>query len=616
MMRVLEQGKVLTHHATDLPILGANGQQILCMGDWHSSNQVQLYSNAVSKVHSKYPTTSGEYLSECSECHRLSLADAKANGCRRHVGHPLIWRKGSPTKDALFATKLKQMKDYCERNYSTRHTMYFLPSELRQIRSHCLTSNTKHKLMIWTIWIVGIKGFLRVEEALSMTVEDFREQYFVVKENAVKNLAYFVDGKCDHDPCLLACWDDDECPEFLPVRAVLLWLVSSGIRSGPLFPPRDQLESVATLGIVQMPKEPTKDGNLPTFSYAEFLKETQFLCAYVLGKDMDSHAMKSLIIGTHMMRKTGYLIAIWGWKRTFGSDVCPIDASNLFKSARHSSTHSVAVYASDAATMKTLLDSLSLDSADSNQKVGVWKPIHIEHTTTFEAINLPSQRYIKPLAELAEWYVAHVLNVPLSSIGTPLMTYHELHRKATVIKPDLSVAEELRRLIDANCHAGVAPIIKETIKKLQEDAIAAAVEKATNEVLRNAALISSEQNDATAAPTCPYNPSKRPRQHNTLEPMKDYQQLAKKKGLLKQEAVALCVEAYEDLKAQVGEGKTFNGTAGFKNWAYRAAKVADCVRNCHGNCQESFLIANPTFTISRFRNCAAGKEHTGSYETE
>ena len=50
--------------------------------------------------------------------------------------------------------------------------MYFLPSELRQIRSHCLAANNKRKMMIWTIWIVGIKGFLRVEE-----FNDWRYQY-------------------------------------------------------------------------------------------------------------------------------------------------------------------------------------------------------------------------------------------------------------------------------------------------------------------------------------------------------------------------------------------------------------------------------------------------------
>ena len=615
MMRVLEEGKVLTHHATDLPVLNAQGHQILCMGDWHSTNQVQLYSNALSKVHSKYASTSGEYLSECSECQRLSQSDPKANGCRRHVGNPLVWRRGSPTKDALFTTKLKQMKDYCERNYSTRHAMYFLPSELRQIRSHCLAANNKRKMMIWTIWIVGIKGFLRVEEALSLTVEDFEEKYFVVDKHSVENLAYFVNGKTDHEKCLLACWDDAECPEFSPVRPLLLWLAVSGIRSGPIFPPSDQLDSVATFGTVQMPRGSKKDAPLPSFSYNEFLKETQFLCATVLGKDMDGEAMNKLIIGTHMMRKTAYLLAIWGWKRTYGSDECPLDSSNLFKSARHSSVHSIAVYASDAATMKVLLDSLSLDSASSNQSVGVWKPIHIEHITAFETLKLGKDQYVKPLRELAEWYVVHTLKLSLDSVQS--MSYHDLHHRATAIKPDLSLGDELRLLIDANCHPGVALAIKDTIKKMQEAAIAAAVQKATDEVIKNMALhLSSVPADAAAARTCPDNPNKRSREDNAIEPMKDYQQLAKKKRLSKQEAVTLCVEAYQDVKAQVVEGKTWNGTAGFRNWAYRAAKVVDCVRNCHGNCQESFVAANPSFTISRFGCCAAGTTHTGSYGTE
>ena len=130
--------------------------------------------------------------------------------------------------------------------------------------------------------------------------------------------------------------------------------------------------------------------------------------------------------------------------------------------------------------MKTLLESLSLDAADSNQRVGVWDPIHIVHTDTFEGLNLASQRNTKPLRELDEWYVAHVLNVPLNSIGTHLVTYHELHRLATAIQPDLSVANKLNQLIDSNRLAGVAPVIKAAIIESQKAAIADAVEKATN----------------------------------------------------------------------------------------------------------------------------------------
>jgi len=54
------------------------------------------------------------------------------------------------------------------------------------------------------------------------------------------------------------------------------------------------------------------------------------------------------------------------------------------------------------------------------------------------------------------------------------------------------------------------------------------------------------------------------------------------------------VEAFEDTQEQVANGATLNG-APIKAWAYRAAKIVDCIRNCHDNDQESFLLANAHF---------------------
>ena len=64
-------------------------------------------------------------------------------------------------------------------------------------------------------------------------------------------------------------------------------------------------------------------------------------------------------------------------KREYGADVSPVDSANMSKSARHLSAYSISVYVSDCATIKTLIDALDLQ--DSSQKVGEWKPIHIEH---------------------------------------------------------------------------------------------------------------------------------------------------------------------------------------------------------------------------------------------
>jgi hypothetical protein len=93
--------------------------------------------------------------------------------------------------------------------------------------------------MIWTMIITGVKLFLRVEEVIKMKVEDFAELYLVVTENNVEGLCVYIDGKKEKKETPFAIWDDKDCPEFSAVKAILLSF--SGIRSGYIFPTRDEL---------------------------------------------------------------------------------------------------------------------------------------------------------------------------------------------------------------------------------------------------------------------------------------------------------------------------------------------------------------------------------------
>jgi len=163
-------------------------------------------------------------------------------------------------------------------------------------------------------------------------------------------------------------------------------------------------------------------------------------------------------------------------------------------------------------------------------------------------------------------------------------------------------------MIDKNCAPGIARAMKEQLKRAQEAITAAALERRTVEMINNQVSIGTEE-----LPT--YEPNKRPRQENSVLPKRDYQTEAKPltKNNKGKELVALCVEAFEDIQEQVANGATLNG-APIKAWAYRAAKIVDCVRNCHDNDQESFLLANAHFKLASFKHCAAGETHSASYE--
>jgi hypothetical protein len=71
-------------------------------------------------------------------------------------------------------------------------------------------------------------------------------------------------GKRDSHPVHFALWDDHDCPDFSPVRALLLWMSFTGIRGGYLFPSLDQLGKTRT---------PDK-----SYGYESILNDYKLLC--------------------------------------------------------------------------------------------------------------------------------------------------------------------------------------------------------------------------------------------------------------------------------------------------------------------------------------------------
>jgi hypothetical protein len=59
--RTYEKGTVLKHHKTDEPIV-LDGAPVLCRGDWRSTSTLGIFWTAVSKLHSHYATTKGDYM--------------------------------------------------------------------------------------------------------------------------------------------------------------------------------------------------------------------------------------------------------------------------------------------------------------------------------------------------------------------------------------------------------------------------------------------------------------------------------------------------------------------------------------------------------------------------
>ena len=187
---VQEKGTILKHHKTDETVMSSiTKEPLVCQGDWRSESSISAYSSALAKVHMHYPSTSGEYSEYCEDCGKIPMEELqKGVGCRRHLGCPNYWRSGKPNKAPDFSNNRGMMIDYVKSHYSARHTFAFYPGELRNIRIFLLSANDTYKLMLWTIVLVGIKGFLRVDEVLNLKVEDLPQDYFAVPAHNVEGL--------------------------------------------------------------------------------------------------------------------------------------------------------------------------------------------------------------------------------------------------------------------------------------------------------------------------------------------------------------------------------------------------------------------------------------------
>jgi hypothetical protein len=116
----------------------------------------------------------------------------------------------------------------------------------------------------------------------------------------VEALASQIKGKCDTKVHTMALWDDKECPKFSPSQALIVWLAVSGIESGYIFPSRLFLQSHL---------QHEQPAFLP-IAYSTLLEHIHNLVLNTC--EIPESMMTNIFIGTHLLCKTAYLMAMWG----------------------------------------------------------------------------------------------------------------------------------------------------------------------------------------------------------------------------------------------------------------------------------------------------------------
>lgn len=424
------------------PVKDVNGTPMKCVGHWKAPTNLEKFRAAISTLHHHYEDLHGPYVPECARCIKLTteanLAPGDYKSCPTHSSSPRVSPIGNPTLDAKFTQIFQQYHSQLKSLHTVRGSCHILPSQLRQMRELLLNSGNPSDHQTFVMIIIGIKLFLRADELLNLKIEDFNMDYAIVHPSEVRAICVSVQGKTDDKPHLLTLFKDDETPEFCPIRALFSHLKTTGIKTGYLFPSPEGLQRKFS------------DTNNSQMSYKLWLRR---LRKAIFNADPEFYKnAKEVKAGTHTLRKTGYLFAVWGVEQ-FCSEYDPLNPgarvpsilyANILASARHSTISNAAKYAMDCST---LYHYSRLERFTDTQRVSTWKSIHTVQHNLVSQITRPSAAYRKEnVAEQASWYFAIEIQVSFTNCGNK--TFYRYYHSTQAVHPTTSLRDQIRSLLN------------------------------------------------------------------------------------------------------------------------------------------------------------------------
>jgi hypothetical protein len=176
-------------------------------------------------VHKIYDHLRVLYVPKCTDCWAANQNhDYETNGyrsCLTHMGRPRLIEVGCVTDSQPFKDEMILSKKKLRMVHRVRGCTGLLPGDLRDLRDE-LVGADRQGFQIYVMILQGINLFLRASELISIRMEDFREQLFIVNEDHVRGISIAVDGKSDYGTQYLYIWEDEECPEFFLLRHLLV----------------------------------------------------------------------------------------------------------------------------------------------------------------------------------------------------------------------------------------------------------------------------------------------------------------------------------------------------------------------------------------------------------
>jgi hypothetical protein len=424
--KIMKRGEFVTHHRTGTTVADHRGIPIRAEGGWKCKSNLEALYSAIIHIGNLYPDLLGDrlaYQSACPDCaaqydsyllqpndpaRTSSAPPGPCNKCFPVYGNnPQIIPKGCVLNDVHVKKHVQTMKKMME-GHVKAGCIQLLPRDMRVIREHLLYQcpgdrcTSLNNLQVYTMFLVGINLFLRSEELLQLQFSDFVPAYtfFHWPTGKIYCLVFKVKGKSDLRVHYLRLWANNSHPEFCPVIHLLIYIAMSGRTDGFVFPSLDNANKI--------------------FEYEKFLDIVKNLCVKVAGyKHQDRR------FGTHILRKTGYLFAIFGTltqlgdghrqaTNTFSTD--GISLSDIMDSARHKSFTNAATYAKDGVMT---YHAIKLGGAGSDYAIAnrclEWKPIHAHNLLSLERVTPHSDFVDQPLQFCAKWFYKTKLRLTTAS---------------------------------------------------------------------------------------------------------------------------------------------------------------------------------------------------------
>jgi hypothetical protein len=410
-------------------------------GDWKSPGPIYKFRAAMGYLHKLYDNLCQQYFSKCQYCVALQLNNntpGTYRSCVNHAGHPQLRELGDPTNSTIYKDEEGAARCRVEAHV-VRGSMQLLPGDVRDLRDHLIGTDVK-SLQIYVMILLGIKLFLRADELLSITMDQFDKTLSVVNADDVRAIGLWIKGKSDKTKKGLYIFEDEKCPEFCPLRHLLVYLSITGITTGYLFPYFKKGEPIPTHGEIKW-----------TYAYwRKFLKK--LIRLYCGTKKLIDE--KELRIGTHTLRKTAYLFAIWGTLKFNGHEsgssistrgLADIQFGNILMSARHKTLSNACAYIRDSATSLAVS---SKESFSQQHAVGYWESIHISTALLGQSLTTCSQYFKKEIPELATHYIQKKYQV--STDGT--MSIKTLLNVVLAVRPTTDLLTNLYKRFESDCN--------------------------------------------------------------------------------------------------------------------------------------------------------------------